>query len=307
MGGNTEVRRHEWEAGEGYRQGFYKAGEQYFECYNECLKLFLARLWCYGKSRFRLSGCHEIGTSRIHFLLQKHGFAGFCFQRSDSDRTTSPVSPVCPWHIVFLGCASVQKGRIIVPHCPASRLPEYKPRSLKPMSVKSFRHERRLCCLQSLLLPVMAPTAARDVMFPEHWVGQFTLFLGQIAATGAERFVGGISVFDGKARSTRRVSDALTRVGNIPTLSMDVENDSRQSILGSTGILIFLDALAHLLSESLLWMAPPCKTWSFMNSSKHERSRTQPMGHVLLPAVRQANAAADFVASAVRAATSQGE
>ena len=156
------------------------------------------------------------------------------------------------------------------------------------------------------LLPVMPPSAARCVMFPEHWVAQFTLFLGQIAATKAERFLGGISVFDGKARSTRRVSDSLTRMGNIPTLSMDVENDPRENILDSTGVLIFLDALAHLLCESLVWMAPPCKTWSFMNSSKHERSRTQPMGHVLLPAVRQANLAADFVASAVRAATSAG-
>lgn len=157
------------------------------------------------------------------------------------------------------------------------------------------------------LLPVMPPSAARHVMFPEHWVAQFTLFLGQIAATNSERFLGGISVFDGKARSTRRVSDALTRVGNIPTLSVDVENDPRESILESTGVLIFLDALAHLACESLLWMAPPCKTWSFMNSSKHQRSRGQPMGHVLLPAVRQANLVADFVASAVRAATSAGE
>ena len=123
MGGDTEVRRHEWEAGEGYRQGFYKAGEQFFECYNECLKLFLARLWCYGKSRFRLSGCHEIGTSRIHFLLQKHGLLASVSK--DQIRTEHKSSePVCPWHIVFLGCASVQKGRIIVPHCPASRLPE---------------------------------------------------------------------------------------------------------------------------------------------------------------------------------------
>lgn len=151
----------------------------------------------------------------------------------------------------------------------------------------------------------MPPMKTGKVDFPEDW----ELLFGLRRQIRSEPLVlGGLSVFDGLPRSSRRISEALAAKGLV-TASIDIRNPtddpSAQNILEEAGLTMFLEHLASLEKDSILWLAPPCKSWSFLPRSVSRRSKANPHG-ASSAWVDLGNQHAKFVEQALLAATSQG-
>ena len=149
----------------------------------------------------------------------------------------------------------------------------------------------------------MPPMQTGKVEFPEDWRPTF-----EMCRNGTRLVIGGLSVFDGLPRPTRRISEAL-RAKGLPTGSMDIRNDTddpdSENVLEVTGQNMFLEHLAALQKDSLLWLAPPCKSWGFLPRSVSGRSKSKPHG-VNTAWVYQGNEQANFVERALLAATCEG-
>ena len=151
----------------------------------------------------------------------------------------------------------------------------------------------------------MPPMKTGKVDFPEDW----ELLFGLRRQIRSEPLVlGGLSVFDGLPRSSRRISEALAAKGLV-TASIDIRNPtddpSAQNILEEAGLTMFLEHLASLEKDSILWLAPLCKSWSFLPRSVSRRSKANPHG-ASSAWVDLGNQHAKFVEQALLAATSQG-
>ena len=151
----------------------------------------------------------------------------------------------------------------------------------------------------------MPPMQTGKVDFPEDWSSSFDACQ---ASMSGPVVLGGLSVFDGAPRKTRRISESMSASG-LPTMSMDVsnptENSTEQDILQEAGEATFLANLASLKKDSLVWLAPPCKSWGFLPRSQTKRSKRNPRG-ASLAWVLQGNEQAEFVAKALLAATFLG-
>jgi hypothetical protein len=152
----------------------------------------------------------------------------------------------------------------------------------------------------------MPPGARHHVAVPPMWVPAIALFVGMCGSAGdgsRRRMLGAISAFDGTPRDGR-MSQCLVEEG-LPCISFDQCNNPKQDLLELAGVQMFLDALCRLLPDSLLWMAPVCSSFVWMNRSGNGRSIARPEGR-LSSSVAQANEMAEFVANAMLAATALG-
>ena len=156
----------------------------------------------------------------------------------------------------------------------------------------------------------MPPLAASDVDIPTEWRDRVHALLQTWRQKQRQRgrspsILGAISLFDGRPRPWR-LSDCLQEA-SIPCVSIDVRNSLDQDILSEAGTDYFLGCLVKLAPNSLLWMAPECSTWIWLNRTNNQRSLDQPQGETTSAAVHQANLTADFVARALKLATNRGQ
>ena len=150
---------------------------------------------------------------------------------------------------------------------------------------------------------VMPPMASRTVVFPALWLAAFLLFR-ELHTAKEDLFLGAISTFDGTPRPGR-LSDHLTAAG-IQALSFDVMNSLKQNVLDMTGVQVWLDALARLAPDSLVWLCPSCSSWGWLPRSVSGRSHADPLGRDGAW-VYAANQTAEFLCRAMLAATSIGK
>lgn len=150
----------------------------------------------------------------------------------------------------------------------------------------------------------MAPSAWGRVRMPSAAAWVYMVGLVHMLDAGHEQVVGCISVFDGVERPGR-MSNMLQAAG-LPCFSMTRESNSlKQDVSQPEGVQHFLQLLALLAPNSLLWLAPPCNSWIFMSSSVHRRSPREPLGSPDAW-VDYHNGLAEFTAMAILAATSVG-
>lgn len=143
------------------------------------------------------------------------------------------------------------------------------------------------------------------VEFPAAWMPFFLWFLSQTYED--QKQPGCISVFDGEPREKKsRISDQMIRHGT-PAFSLDIMNGGKcQDMSTSIGVQQFLVMLARMAINGLVWMAPPCSSFTnFMSRSVHQRSMWNPLGH-LSDFVCLGNDMAEFCAKAMLACCSQG-
>lgn len=112
-----------------------------------------------------------------------------------------------------------------------------------------------------------------------------------------------MSVFDGRPRQGR-ISDASEAVG-LTGYSLDQKNDPKQDMSLNCGVQMFIDGIARMAVESLLWLAPECSSWVWVCWSTTGRRTNRP-GGVPSSAVLAANHLAEFVARALLLATYLG-
>ena len=156
----------------------------------------------------------------------------------------------------------------------------------------------------------MPPVAASDVDVPAEWRDKVNILLQiwqkkQRQHGRNSSILGAISLFDGRPRDWR-LSACLQQAG-VPCVSIDVRNSLDQDILSETGRDYFLGCLMKLAPNSLLWMAPECSTWIWLNRVHNQRSLDRPQGELTSSSVHQANQTAAFVARALKLATSRGQ
>ena len=156
----------------------------------------------------------------------------------------------------------------------------------------------------------MPPVAASDVDVPAEWRDKVNILLQiwqkkQRQHGRNSSILGAISLFDGTPRDWR-LSACLQQAG-VPCVSIDVRNSLDQDILSETGRDYFLGCLMKLAPNSLLWMAPECSTWIWLNRVHNQRSLDRPQGELTSSSVHQANQTAAFVARALKLATSRGQ
>ena len=154
-------------------------------------------------------------------------------------------------------------------------------------------------------LPNMVQSLAT---FPKMWLAYFVWLLDR--TSDVQKQPGCISVFDGRPRDEMsRISDQL-RLHGIPSYSMDVMNpcplSKVQDVSCTIGIQQFLIMLARMAKNGLVWMAPPCGSFTqFMSRSVHQRSRVNPYGR-FSDFVCQGNDMAEFCARAMMACAALG-
>ena len=156
----------------------------------------------------------------------------------------------------------------------------------------------------------MPPVAAFDVDVPAEWRDKVNILLQIWQKKQRQRgrnssILGAISLFDGRPRDWR-LSACLQQAG-VPCVSIDVRNSLDQDILSETGRDYSLGCLMKLAPNSLLWMAPECSTWIWLNRVHNQRSLDRPQGELTSSSVHQANQTAAFVARALKLATSRGQ
>jgi len=137
-------------------------------------------------------------------------------------------------------------------------------------------------------------------VFPEQWQPVFQIFDQQ----NKEKIHGALSCFDGKPRPEGRLSDALSAAG-IPCFSLDVRNHPKQDLTQSYGVQMFLDGLSRLQPRSLLWFAPPCSTYEWINRGTSGRTRELPEGRSSAR-MFDAEETRQFTARGLRAGSSRG-
>lgn len=147
------------------------------------------------------------------------------------------------------------------------------------------------------------------VEFPVAWLPFFTWFMANTRED--QKRPGCISVFDGEPREkASRISDQMSRHG-IASYSMDIQNPTQpggktQDISTAVGVQLFLVMLARTSINGLVWMAPPCSSFTnFMSRSVHRRSVFNPLGH-FSDFVCLGNEMAEFCALAMLACFSRG-
>ena len=141
--------------------------------------------------------------------------------------------------------------------------------------------------------------------FPALWLPVFEWLLSRVEGH-VERVVGGISVFDGRKRQDQsRISDAMT-AGGCPCYSLDEAESRKQDVVSGDGVLCFLRMLTRMIPKSLLWLAPPCSSWTnFISRASHQRSREWVYGRNSAWTAH-GNACAEFCARAILAAAARG-
>ena len=146
----------------------------------------------------------------------------------------------------------------------------------------------------------MPPMMSKMVAFPADWLPVYTLFKEHRSCQAWAV----ISCFDGRPRP-KRISGACEDAGLL-SWSLDTRNSPKEDLAESIGIQKFLDALSQCANDSLLWLAPECCTWVWVNRYSSGRRENRVQG---LPSMRviQANTLAGvFVARAILAATAAG-
>ena len=140
--------------------------------------------------------------------------------------------------------------------------------------------------------------------FPILWLPYFTWECDHVA--DEQRKPGCISVFDGAPRNKRsRISDQCCRHG-IPAYSMDIMNPKTQDVSTMLGVQHFLCMLARMAKGGLVWLAPPCSSFTqFMSRSVHQRSSFNPLGR-MSDFVCSGNDLAEFCANAMLACNDTG-
>lgn len=109
-----------------------------------------------------------------------------------------------------------------------------------------------------------------------------------------------VEVFAGKAAITR----AFARAG-LASRAFDLENSDKENILHMDGLMRALSLVLRLKVGGLLWAAPPCQMWTWMSSSVHRRTKSNPRGNRSLPKVREANNIARITAGLIKLAVSR--
>ena len=135
---------------------------------------------------------------------------------------------------------------------------------------------------------------------PEHWDPAYQLFL---KAAKEDQRCGIISVFDGRPRPGR-LSEAFKNIGLL-AFSLEQKNSPKQDMLSQPGIQMFLDALSRCRANSLLWLAPECSSWVWVNWATSGRRAHRPEG-LHSSCTMEANRLAEFTAFALQAATAAG-
>ena len=140
---------------------------------------------------------------------------------------------------------------------------------------------------------------SRMVPFPTDWLPVYTLF----KEIRNKQVLAVISCMDGRPRP-KRISGACEDAGLV-AWSLDTRNSPKEDLTKSCGIQKFLDALSQSAVDSLVWLAPECCTWVWINRHSSGRRENRIEG---LPSSRvlQANEVARSVALAILAATAAG-
>ena len=146
----------------------------------------------------------------------------------------------------------------------------------------------------------MPPMMSKMVAFPADWLPVYELF----KEVRSRQLPAVISCFDGCPRP-KRISGACEDAGLL-SWSLDIRNSPKEDLGEDIGIQKFLDALSQCAHDSLLWLAPECCTWVWINRHSSGRRENRVQG---LPSrrVMQANTLANvFVSRAILAATAAG-
>ena len=145
----------------------------------------------------------------------------------------------------------------------------------------------------------MPPMMSKHVQFPDEWLPCYTLFKER----RGRQVLAALSAFDGRPRP-KRISGAFQDAG-LMEWSLDRRNSPKEDMGQDVGIQKFLDALSQCDQDSLLWLAPECCTWVWIN--RHSSGGREDRVHGTLSSrVLEANSIAWIVARAILAATAAG-
>ena len=105
--------------------------------------------------------------------------------------------------------------------------------------------------------------------------------------TPSLRVIRNLDVVEGFAGSARIAGAALQK--GLRAVALDREFAGHMDILTDAGWLVWLTALLRLRRGGLLWLAPQCSTWVWMNRKSSGRSAENPLGFTGRPTVDEGN------------------
>lgn len=148
----------------------------------------------------------------------------------------------------------------------------------------------------------MPPLATNMALFPAAWLVPFMYLLSTADTRPAPS---AISAFDGMPRENPGRLSAFLKEWEIPCDSFDIRNSEKQDCTLDCGTQVFLQMLAQVALESLLWLGPPCCSWIWISRNSHKRSRLNLYGSGS-DWTQHHYQIALFVANAILAATARG-
>ena len=87
------------------------------------------------------------------------------------------------------------------------------------------------------------------------------------------RFLGVIECFAGEGEITKACASSRLRVK-----AFDIDYDDAHDVETDRGFLLWLETLMFLRPGGLLWMAPVCSSWAWINNHTSGRTRFEPWG-----------------------------
>jgi hypothetical protein len=90
-------------------------------------------------------------------------------------------------------------------------------------------------------------------------------------------------------------------------IGMDREHGPEQDIGNMVGLKFLVRSIMRLKAGGLLWLAPPCKNWIFLSSSRHKRKQSNGyLGQKQDGPIKEANSLLYILAGCIRLAVSRG-